>query len=516
MGSKKLFFKWSVVIRDIRNYWPAWVIPSIGYLLSVTCFLGITPYYSRAEMAKELLSILSGASVCFSYGLGLVVSFCCFGYLGNRKKHYMFEALPASRLEMFATRFVTGFIMMTIPSLVIYVAEIIQTAAQSGNVPISELSLWLLMNTVMNLFWFAFGILFMVLCGRLLMAGFCYVAFSLAGLVFEYLLYVYNSYMFVGFFSTFESEILHLGIVSPLEYMLNNDLYYGELGSNYTVQVLLIATGALLFGIASILLYKVRKAERTGDNIVFDFMKTVFSCCASFIFSMIMTFIMIGILFTESEGIAHYTSYRVCIVTFVIIFSAVGYFASGMIIEKKFGVFRKYLVKALIFTGIMTVLCILYLHDIFGIEKYIPAKEDISRCQINGEIYHTGWENIFYDDNCVSTDDEKQAVLDFHEIIVKNMDEVVRYYQETGDEDRYDEYGDISVYPYDQGFLRNICTVHIIYVLNNGKEICRTYYIKPGGKLYEELEAYTWSHEKYIEKTTITNYLKQLDKNDDM
>ena len=509
MGSKKSFFKWSVVIRDIKNHWPVWVIPAICYLLAVTCPLSLENAYDRGEMAKDVLSLLNGVGVCFSYGLGLVVAFCCFGYLGNRKKHYMFEALPASRLEMFVTKSVAGFVMMTVPSLVIYVAEIIQTAAKWGSVPVKELSVWLLMNTFMNLFWFAFGILFMVLCGRVLMAGFCYVAFSLAGLMFEYLLYVCNSYMFIGFFSTFESEILNVGIFSPLEYMYNNAFYYGELGADYPKQILVIAIGALILFAASVILYKLRKAERTGDNIVFDFMKTVFSCCASFIFSMVMTFFMIGILFSESEGLAHYPAYRVCIVAMVIIFSVTGYMASGMIIEKKFNVIRKYLVKTLAFTVIMTVLCILYLNDVYGIEKYIPAKDDILACQINGEIYHTGWENIFYDNNCISSDEQKQIVTDFHGIIVRNMDEVIGYYKETEYENRYDEYGDISVYPYNQEYLRNVNTIYICYVLNNGKEICRTYFIKPGGKLYEELMAYISAHESYIQIKPKTNNLQQ-------
>ena len=124
---------------------------------------------------------------------------------------------------------------------------------------------------------------------------------------------------------------------------------------------------AIVLIVCEYLLYKRRKAERTGDNIVFDFIKTVFSWCFTIVFDLELTFIIMSLFIIQNEGIAHYPGYRVSIVLMILIFGIMGYTVSRMIIEKRFNVFKKSLKGALVCSGFFALLMIAYMHDIFNI-----------------------------------------------------------------------------------------------------------------------------------------------------
>ena len=512
MESKKLSFNMKMVGRDVLRNWPVWALATLGYLLCITGFYSLFSYSGSTEesIAGDIISLMMGVTEFASIGLGFVAALVAFGYLGSKRKHYMYEVLPMNRTGMFFTRFLLGFIVMSIPSVIIYVVEIIQVSAKTGHFLIGPLSAWLLINTAQNLFWLAFGTLFMVICGRKLMAGILYAAFSVVGLAFEYTLAIFNSIMFIGYGSSLsDADVFHIGILSPIEYMFTCGMgirqreYVGLEGYFGVINLLTVFIAAIVLIVLGFILYKKRRAERTDDNIVFNGAKTVCAVIFTVVFAVEGLLVLLGLFIYRSEGISHFAGIRMVIVLLIICLSIAGYLIACMIIEKKLKVFKKkYLVKACIISAVLTLFTVLYIHDVFGIEKKVPETEELAAAWVSGQqIVAKTAHNYNYEDT-YSTEEELKAITGLHQIIVDNMDELIEVYdsidwsiyiRDTSDYSNYDVYHQ-KVYPVDS------CRIYIDYILKNGRDYYKNYYIKPEGPLFEKIKAYVNQYPDIFQK----------------
>ena len=506
MESKKLSFNWRMIKRDILRNWPIWGATTAIFLLTITGTLGLFTYYDKTErqVIKEVISWLLMVSSFASIVLGLFVALAAFGYLGSKKKHYFYEFLPMNRISLFTTRFLFGFIVMMIPCIIIYLVELIQIFSTTGYFIIGSMTAWLAIMAVQNLFWFAFGTLFVVLCGRRLMAGILYAAFAFVGILIEYTIAVYNSFMFIGYGRSFSTnDVLDIGIFSPIEYIFSNKLYYGTYsyindgdyvnidGIFGTGKLIVVLISALVLIAASLVLYRKRECERTEDNIVFKMFKPVLSSLFTIFFTIEMTLLMVGIFASQAEGFSHVPAYRIFIIVLIIIFGYIGYMISCMIIEKSFKVFKKNFIKASVVTGAMIIFMILYMHDIFGFETKVPNIDDITTCYVSGDQYQS---ERYYSETQMSKDDI-QKVIELHNIILGHLDEVIEFnnekngigylFREASVVIRGVEYRDSNGKKLDIGDR-----IFIDYNLKNGNNVYRDYYIIPEGSLYEELKAY--------------------------
>ena len=182
MGSKKLFFNFNMILRDIKMHWPIWAIALAGYTLMCTAVVAVGTFRSLDydyDIVIEVVEILADTNHFFAAALGIVIAVASFGYLTKKRKHYFFESLPFNRLSLFATRYLFGVIVFMIPLISIYVIEIIQTTMH-GYFGIWELTQWLIVAATECLFWFSVGVIVLVICGRIGMAGFCYIALDIA------------------------------------------------------------------------------------------------------------------------------------------------------------------------------------------------------------------------------------------------------------------------------------------------------------------------------------------------
>ncbi|MBR4343565.1 MAG: hypothetical protein IKP88_12835 [Lachnospiraceae bacterium] len=502
MESKKLSFNTKMIFRDVIRNWPIWAVTIAIYLLSITGLFGLYRYFDSTndQVAADIIELMMTVTEFASIILGFVVALAAFGYLGNKRKHYLYEVLPMNRMSMFFTRFLLGVIIMSIPSVIIYLVELIQVAAVSGYFLIGPLSTWLLINTVQNLFWFAFGTLFMVISGRKLMAGILYVAFSLVGLAVEYTMAIFNSIMFIGYGgSVSDTEIFHIGILSPAEYMIvsgmgtNRDGYVGLDGYFGVTNLIIVLAAAVVLIILGFILYKKRRAERTDDNLVFKGAKTVCAVIFTLIFSIEGLLVLLGLFLNRSEGISHSAGVRMCVIVLIILLSIAGYFIACMIIERRLKVVtKKSLIKALILSGILTLFAILYINDVFGIEKKVPKTDELAAARVTGPQITTREINDFYNEGINLTEEELNAITGLHKLIVDNMDELAEMY-DSRYEDYYPEgYNSYSSYDGFEPKVRQViyARIYIHYYLKNGKHYYKNYYISLDSHLYEKIKEY--------------------------
>lgn len=484
------------------------------YLLTITGFVGLFQFFDKSveNVTRDVVRELMDISQLVSFISGIIVADFAFGYLGSKKQHYLFETLPMNRKSMFANRFVFGYILLFIPNFFIFLIEIIQLAVITGEFVALPLLCWLLIIAGQNLFWLTFGILFMVLCGRKLMAFFCYFAFAGFGFVVEYTFAIFNPILFIGYESISDENVLGLGILSPIEYVYrfysdDKDGFYGIEGYYGGGRLVTVFIAFAVLFIISYILYSKRKAERTGDNIVFPFMKIICSWCFTFVFSIELTLITLGLFASSTEGLSHYIGYKIYIIVAFIVFCVIGYMISCMIIEKKINIFKKYLKPTLICSGILGIAAILYISDVLKNETYVPKVEDVASVRVYGAQFTNEVSYFDHNNDDNMPEEKKRAGVELHEIIIDNMDELIEYYKKINGTAVYVTYDENEFIDEDPIYDVNSRIIYIDYVLKDGSKLYRRYYTKLEGKLYEEIKAFLQAHPDDFKKERAENYI---------
>ena len=484
MESKTSFFNFKMIRRDIKMHWPIWAITLAGYLLSCTTIISLegnhglfSSFGSNPDfvVAYDIIEMLNGFTQLFSACLGFVVAAAAFGYLGKRRKHYFYESLPFTKLSLFATRFLFGICILFIPVFSIYIIEILQSTLH-GYCAIGELTQWLIISIAEYLFWYALGILVIVISGRLAMAGFCYIAIAVVWLVFEAVLDVYAQLLYFGVHSGLGLlfNLSDKNIFSPVEFFESIDPNYSsevkmDLYPDGTfLKVLIALVAAALLVVLAYVLYKRRKAEKTEDNFVFAPVKVIFSYCFAFFFSLGFTLFFTGLFISSDEGQAHIASRCIGILVLIIICGFIGYMASCMIVEKRFKIFKENMVKCCIFLAVISIFMIAMFHDVFRIERYVPDKNNCTEAAIASDYTY---DQISYSRRYY----QKQAVdklVEAQQMIIDNMDDLV--------------FTARSYWDYERVSYNNISLTFV----EKGKSFRRNYYVRENSKLDKMLEQF--------------------------
>ena len=377
-----------------------------------------------------------------------------------------------------------GMIISLLPCFAMFIVEIFHILVLSGSFEIVLLSKWLIIAIIEYVFWYSLAVLFMVLCGRFLMAASCYFFFSFVGIGLRFLIELSNDFCFIGVKSGFGDGNSVLGILSPIEYI--NSIEIAFFRTDYNVNetsrvfmdgalgkyIVIFVTGIIL-AVVSYLLYTGRKEERTGDNVVFNGMKIAFSSIVTFFSSIYLAAITFMIIFYNGDRLAHRSAERVKIIILIAVIGFFGYLISSMIVEKKLKVFKSHCLKALIFTIIISLIGIGYLHDVFNIEGYVPDTEDIDYLHINAydTIYKQLYKTKGKERSVININNKEtiKVLTEIHEIITENIDDIFN----TPDNQSFDYY-----------------TFNFTYGLKNGAVVSRHYSVREKSGLYNKLQEY--------------------------
>lgn len=484
---KKIEFKGKMIRRDVLRHWPIWALSFLVYVFVV--FLansfskGFLSSATKYDFTVVIISSLVSLTHILALSVGLAAAWAAFGFFGKKKKDYFYETLPFSRLSLFANRFLFGFIICILPCVAMFFIELIQILLKSGNFAFLMLLEWFVTAFVEYLFWYSLAVLFFVLCGRVMMAGFCYLMFAFVGLVLRFFIELANMVCFIGVSSGLGNGDSILGILSPVEYIfgmeltiLRIDYISGETSDVFMEGALakycVILIAGIISALAAYFLFNKRKSEHTGDNIAFKGMKYVFCSVISFVATLAMSMILYTILFYKNDEIAHHSGERVKMIILMAVTGFVIYLISSMIVERRLKVFKTNWLKAVIFAVAVSMIGLGYLHDVFNIEGYTPNIKDVQKIDMN--TYDTKFNEAFKLEGkkrsvTITDEDVISAIIDIHKIVISDIDDTVRTYA-----DDYDDY----------------YTLYFSYTLNNGSYISRYYRIKEGSNLDKKLMDY--------------------------
>ena len=491
--TKKVTINCKCIMRDFLRHWPIWTVSFLIYLFTVfmanSIVFGFLDGDAKVVYVVRVISDLISTETFMTFIMGIVGAWAAFGFFGKKRKHFFFETLPYNRISLFINRYIFGFLLCIVPCIMIFFVEIFHILAYTGHFEIVLLLKALILAFIESFFWYSFGVMIFVVSGRIMMAGFCYFFFSLIGLALEFYLEICNNIFFIGYESGSGAGESLFGILSPVRYLFDiqvtlklkytewadfKDAFLSE-GSDIKLIVAFI-TGIILLFVAYFL-YARRKAENTGDTVVFKGMKLVFSWISSFFGTITLSLIVYALLFYHKNAIAHLISERIKLLILVGILGYILYFISCMIVEKRFRVFKKNCMNALIFTAFMIIFSIGYMHDVFNIEGYVPDPLEVDYINMNDYDSGFGIYNTSDPTLNVSIRDAKtiQLFTELHELVVDNFDSIEEIYTRSG----FTDYG------VERG--NDYYHFNLNYKMNNGSSINRSYCIYKGSDLDKEI-----------------------------
>ena len=480
MRSKTSLFNKTIFKRNLKRFWllPAFYLFGLIWAMPVTMYFSLlADRNSQDDFLSIRESILYGyiiAGIVYAVIACGIVAICLFSYLQQSSSVSFYHSLPAKRLELYATNFISGFLMVFMPVAAVFVISALVAAGQGMNA-IPELLVWLLNMLVIILFFFGFAVLCMITAGQSWFAGAVYLIFI--GYVPGIILVINGivSRLAIGYYMSLELPAGIFGVLSPatffitriFDYSFDWDMYsVGKVLGSMTMPLVEGSVFAVFFAIGSYFLYKNRKSESAGDIVAFGFAKPVYRWGFAASFALVLSCLMINTVPAGRKGAI------IVLYVFIVIFGALGFVLAQMMIKKSVHVLKGIAVELGIFAAAILIGGVGI--DIYAKHQnvYVPDAEDVWKININSP-YISNQEII-----------DRDVINEFvsiHRDIVDQIDVLEDYYEV--------EYSSAQDY-YDSDRINSIY-LNISYIIGEGQDVkivTRHYDIPETMKAYGHLE----------------------------
>ena len=461
------FFNKTLFHKNRKRFWPIWVgytflifwmLCAITYLTLHMGFFGV----SKDTLFQNTISSIYRDAVynCFWPALifSLFTALAVFSYLGNERSCYYFHSLPMTRNQLLSNGFISGLAMMFIPNVALYLLTNLFCLTDGLNA-IKALSVWLLVITVEELYFFSFAALCMIIFGNNLATPVMYTIFVFFA---EGMQLLINGMYSMLFFGSSSSLVIipsknPLGIISPLRFFRSFSFYadenlakagrydcYRAFDAQFLMVMITAVVVSALFIVAAVFLYNRRKSEHAGDVVAIESLRPVFRWGFGICFAILFTTLIEETLMSSIE----FTT-KLIVTTFflLMIFGVIAYIAAEMIIKKSFRVFKGLGMKFGVYVAFLALVSCILLFAGDRVTKYVPDSNDVKEftLSINGYNYDfTDAEDIKF-------------LTDLHRNIVEEKEDIIDYEMRY----RYD-YSDNMTF---------------FYKLNSGKTTKRIYRI---------------------------------------
>lgn len=440
-----------LIRENLRRYW---AIPALGFLIYFLS--GVFPillrYHSLNSFASTIEDMLTNMHPFFMgvhIALPIISAVMLFRYMQGSGTMTIAHSLPFSRMKLYWTNVVTGFIMSLGPMVLTGVILLIirkpayrryDWSITHGVVPedaftAEAIGQWMFQSALIIVVIFAVAVFAGIVTGNSLLH------FVMAG-VFNFLipaifavLTLYCEQYLYGF-NTSGEWFTFCAILSPwLCAIIESDLFFtaGPL-------VLYILTFVVMT-FASAALYKKRKLERVSDPLVFAILRPVIIYIAAFFVMTLMSFYFVALGSEDGFRVIGY-----------IVGAVLGFIIVSMIIYKTLKIFNLASLKSLgIFAVIMILVICSFNFDFYGFEDRLPNTNKVVSAYASGI---SDLDRTYGGSDTLYTEENVQHVADLHSYILENRDMINAY--------QYDAY-------------RRHISMNFRYEMENGRTMSRRY-----------------------------------------
>ena len=479
MRSKTSFFNPTLFRKNMSRFAPLWLLYTLALLLG-TVLMYTENNSSNFWFASNVGEMIQYASMINLVYAPMVVNLL-FGDLYNSRMCSGLHAMPMKRSCIFATNVITGLVFSILPTAIFCGASIpllMKTCVENA----WQIGLWAFLGFNLSYLCF-FGIaVFSALCvgNRFAMIavyailnGGAFIVFFLVDTIYTPMLYGVITPNALAKALTPIANLVEAACVEVENYgyfsnRLARDaaaLATWELQMDGWIIQIVWALAGTAFGAMGWLLYRKRKLECAGDTMATKALEPVFQivvsiCGAAFL--SLFTELLVGTV----KGNIQYI--------FLASGLVVGWFAARMLIERTVRVFRfKNFLGLAALAAVLTGTLFMTHYDVFGIETWTPAVEDVKSVTFGYSMYRGMSEEL--------TEDEEIA-------------EVIRL-QELALEERLETQGSHVIVDgqrihaadldkdarIDKDYVYST-TVYIYYTLDNGRMVSREYNVWGDGE----------------------------------
>ncbi len=375
MKSNKSLFNTTLIKSNITRFLPFSILFLIIELIIYPTIIYFN-YDIRTALDFDALIILGIVSDVFACIFACIFAILVFSYLFSANKCIAIHSFPIGRKALFATNLISAYVLLVVPQLIGLLIAVPGIIMFSGAV-VAQTALLLQFSTIFLLSFIALsiGTLAMMLAGNAFAGAIIYVILN-----FVYSAMVTLASFALSIFGTGLGEevlITDKGayVLSPFVDLLVNltqydsDKFYGQKGY-YTALIIYFAVSFAICALA-FLLYKLRELEVAGEMAAFEkelpFIRVIVSIIGGAILS-----IFIGEI--SSAG-------KIIFALLYIVFSFIVYFATQMVLKRKFNIFSfKLFIRWFI-------CCSLSLGFVIGFAayetNYIPSADKVEAASIN-------------------------------------------------------------------------------------------------------------------------------------
>lgn len=392
MRSKTSFFNPTVFWSDQRRYWPL----TAGYALVWLLILPLTRFVESAHdghlstlnFRLDTLT-MAVAGGCWSAFLSAVLfAMAAFSYLANPRATNGLHALPARRETLFATHYLAGLCAQLAPQALVVLLTSLVLAARSA-LDARIMGLMLLGLALPTIFFYSLGVLCMIFTGQLLAAPVFYAALNFLVVGLEYMVLEFAGNFLYGWAGNATPRLL---VFSPFIKLLEVGVHAVEQrnGDRLFVEGLswlwLYAAVGLVLAALSMLVYRTRRSEETGNTVAIGWAKPVFlygvTFCAALAFGQLLYALFYGQY--RSSGDYSLPIMLACMAAAGLL----GYFCAEMLLKKSFRVWKTGWKGAVAVAGVLVALGVALSFDLTGYEGYVPDPKDVLAASVDWYTYN--------------------------------------------------------------------------------------------------------------------------------
>ena len=424
------YFNKTLFAKHFARFWPIWGL--YGLIWTMCLPLGIL-LDSRSGWTQVRARVLplnyldtSGwfsAATFLAVVFGLLAAMAVFSYLYSARSVGLFHALPLRREGLFLTSYLAGLGFLILPNLAVFLLALAAEAA-CGAVVFSSLFTWLVVSSLLGLFFYSFAVFCAMFTGHILALPAFYVVLNglaaglavLFGQMAHEFLFGFDGASWLTGLASWLSPVLrlsacHVVIPTVMDAAGNGWADYASAYFTGLGYVALYALVGVALAALALAVYRRRQLETAGDVVSVSWVRPVFkygvAFCAAVALGETLYSLFSALLPRGAWGL----------LLMLLLWGAAGYFVAEMLLRKKFWVFRGSWKGCVVLLCCLTAAMCLMEFDVTGFERRVP---DPARVQ---SVSLDAGSTAPYDDAngrtlTLETPEELAAVTELHRAIV--------------------------------------------------------------------------------------------------
>ena len=379
------YFNKTLFAKHFARFWPIWGL--YGLIWTMCLPLGIL-LDSRSGWTQVRARVLplnyldtSGwfsAATFLAVVFGLLAAMAVFSYLYSARSVGLFHALPLRREGLFLTSYLAGLGFLLLPNLAVFLLALAAEAA-CGAVVFSSLFTWLVVSSLLGLFFYSFAVFCAMFTGHILALPAFYVVLNglaaglavLFGQMAHEFLFGFDGASWLTGLASWLSPVLQLSacrvvfpaVTDAAGYSVADEASAYFTGLGYVALYALVGVALAAVALA---VYRRRQLETAGDVVSVSWVRPVFkygvAFCAAVALGETLYSLFSALLPRGAWGL----------LLMLLLWGAAGYFVAEMLLRKKFWVFRgSWKGCAVLLCCLAAAMCLMEF-DVTGFEKRVP------------------------------------------------------------------------------------------------------------------------------------------------